>query len=93
VTLYRRIDNDPDELAGYVDSLGSGLVVFDGRDGDGKTYMARQMQRRLARCKAIDADCCFLVPDQQRFRRCLATGADAALHRGAPCADATGGVV
>jgi hypothetical protein len=65
--LYRWIDNDPDELAGYVESLGSGLVVFDGRDGDGKTFMARQMQRRLASCKAIDADCCFLVPEQQQF--------------------------
>jgi hypothetical protein len=31
-----------------------------------KTYMAREMQRRL-RCKAIDADCCFLVPDQTHF--------------------------
>jgi hypothetical protein len=66
-TLYRWIDNDQDALAGYVESLGSGLVVFDGRDGNGKTYMARQMQRRLASCKAIDADCCFLVPDQQQF--------------------------
>ena len=42
-------------------------VVFDGRNGDGKTYMARQMQRRLDSCKTIDADCCFLVPHQQQF--------------------------
>ncbi len=29
--------------------------------------MACQMQRRLGCCKAIDADCCFLVPEQQHF--------------------------
>jgi hypothetical protein len=63
--VYRWIDNDPNALAAYVESLGSGLVVFDGRNGSGKTYMARQMQRRLVGCKAIDADCCFLVPNEQ----------------------------
>jgi hypothetical protein len=32
---FRWIDNDPDALAGYVESLGSGLAAFDVRDGDG----------------------------------------------------------
>jgi hypothetical protein len=64
--LFRFIDNDPEELASYIKSLERGLVVFDGRDGNGKTYMAYQMQRRLP-CKAIDADCCFLVPKQDEF--------------------------
>lgn len=32
--------------------VAGGLVVFDGRNGDGKTYIAREMQRRLADCKA-----------------------------------------
>jgi hypothetical protein len=60
------MDNDPEELASYVKSLERGLVVFDGRDGNGKTYLAEKMQKLIA-CKAIDADCCFLVPRQDKF--------------------------
>lgn len=60
------IENDPAQLAHYVSSLERGLVVFDGRPGAGKTHLGREMERRI-RCKSIDADCCFLVPDQKKF--------------------------
>lgn len=60
------IENDPARLAQYLSSLGRGLVVFDGRPGAGKTHLTREMERQI-RCKSIDADCCFLVPDQKKF--------------------------
>jgi hypothetical protein len=64
--MPRFIHSDREKLAAYISSIENGLVVFDGRNGNGKTYMARQMQRQL-RCKALDVDCCFLVPDQKQF--------------------------
>ena len=65
--MYRWIDNDQDALAGYVESLGAGWSSSMAATATARSYMVRQMQRRLASCKAIDADCCFLVPDQQQF--------------------------
>ena len=35
------IENDPGLLATHIASLGDGLVVFDGRPGAGKSYLAR----------------------------------------------------
>src|SRR5260370_36461869 len=57
------IKNDPEELAAYIKSLASGLVVFDGRSGAGKPPLATDMAKRLG-CKCADADRCFL--DHQR---------------------------
>jgi hypothetical protein len=59
------IANDPAALADYVKSLEHGLVVFDGRPGAGKTFLACEMTRRL-HVGAVDADP-FLVPDQRKF--------------------------
>lgn len=60
------IENDLEQLAQFVARLERGLVVFDGRPGAGKTHLAREVARRI-RCKYIDVDCCFLVPDQKKF--------------------------
>ena len=62
----RFIKSDPEELAAYIGSLNRGLVVFDGRPGSGKTYLAEAMALRL-RCKAADADHRFLDPDKGMF--------------------------
>jgi hypothetical protein len=39
----RFIKGQPEELAAHIKSLGRGLVVFDGRPGSGKTYLADDM--------------------------------------------------
>src|SRR5260370_40270845 len=59
----RFIKNDPEELAAYIKSLATRLVVFDGRSGAGKTPLAADMAKRLG-CNSADADRCFL--DHQR---------------------------
>ena len=49
------IRNKPEELAAHIQSLGRGLVVFDGRPGSGKTHLANAMARRIGG-KSADAD-------------------------------------
>jgi hypothetical protein len=61
----RFIKNNPEDLAAYIKSLTSGLVVFDGRPGSGKTYLANAMAKRIP-CAAVDADA-FLVRKQGQF--------------------------
>jgi hypothetical protein len=55
-----------EELAAYIKSVGRGLVVFDGRPGSGKTYLADDMARRTG-CKSADADRDFLDHDKGKF--------------------------
>ncbi len=62
----RFIKNDPEELAAYIKSLASGLVVFDGRSGAGKTPLAADTAKRLG-CKCADADRCFLDHQKGMF--------------------------
>jgi hypothetical protein len=62
----RFIKNNPEELAAYLKSLASGLVVFDGRSGAGKTPLAADMAKRLG-CKSADADRCFLDHQRRMF--------------------------
>jgi hypothetical protein len=45
--LLRFIENDQEELADYVRSQKEGLIVFDGRMGNGKTYLASEMAKRV----------------------------------------------
>jgi glycosyltransferase involved in cell wall biosynthesis len=61
----RFIKNDPEEFAAYMKSLASGPVVFDGRSGSGKTYLANAMAKPIPRA-AVDADA-FLVRKQGQF--------------------------
>jgi predicted ATPase len=63
--MLRFIEDDPDELAKYITSLGRGLVVFDGRPGAGKTHLARDVAKRV-QCNSVDADA-FLIRDQKEF--------------------------
>ena len=49
------IENDPAVLADYVASLGTRLIVFDGRPGAGKSYLARATAKRLG-CTFVDGD-------------------------------------
>src|SRR5260370_18483622 len=60
------IKNDPEELAAYIKLLASGLVVFDGRSGAGKTALAADIAKRLG-CKSADADRCFLDHQKGMF--------------------------
>jgi hypothetical protein len=62
----RFIKGQPEELAAHIKSLGRGLVVFDGRPGSGKTYLADDMARRIG-CKSADADRDFLDHDKGTF--------------------------
>jgi hypothetical protein len=64
------IKNDPEKLAAYIKSRVSGLVVFDGRPGAGKTYLANDMAQRLG-CKSADADRDFLDLDRGMFFEAL----------------------
>jgi hypothetical protein len=54
-TKSRFIKNDPDALATHIESLGQGLILFDGRPTAGKTHLAKAMAER-ARCSFIDGD-------------------------------------
>jgi hypothetical protein len=60
------IRNKPEELAAHIQSLGRGLVVFDGRPGSGKTHLANAMARRIGG-KSADADRDFLDHDRGMF--------------------------
>ena len=51
----RFIKANPEELAIYIKSLARGLVVFDGRPGSGKTYLAEKMARRVGCASAAIA--------------------------------------
>lgn len=62
----RFIKGQPEELAAHIKSLGRGLVVFDGRPGSGKTYLADDMARRIG-CKSADADRDFLDHNRGTF--------------------------
>lgn len=62
--MRRMILNDPTELADHIRSIG-GLIVFDGRGGEGKTTLMREMAARLS-CQGVDGDD-FLIPDQGVF--------------------------
>jgi hypothetical protein len=62
----RFIKGQPEELAAHIKSLGRGLVVFDGRPGSRKTYLADDMARRIG-CKSADADRDFLDHDKGTF--------------------------
>jgi hypothetical protein len=59
------IENDPAVLAAYIASLGDGLIVFDGRPGAGKSYLARTTAKRIG-CAFIEGDD-FLVGDRGMF--------------------------
>jgi hypothetical protein len=50
------IRDDPAALAHWVSAQESGLIVFDGFHGAGKTTLARDVAARLP-CRAVDADC------------------------------------
>jgi hypothetical protein len=63
--MSRFIRNDPAALAAYIESLGQGLVLFDGRPLAGKTTLAKEMAERR-RCGVIDGDA-FVVPKQEQF--------------------------
>lgn len=63
--MSRFIKNNPDELAAYVQSLGQGLILFDGRPSAGKTTLAEEMAKRI-RCSVIDGDA-FVVRKQDQF--------------------------
>jgi hypothetical protein len=63
--MSRFIKNDPAALAAYIESLGHGLILFDGRPSAGKTTLAKAMTARL-RCGALDGDA-FLVRKQDQF--------------------------
>jgi hypothetical protein len=69
MAVRRFIKNDPEELASYIRSLERGLIVFDGRSGSGKTYLANAMANGVP-CAAVDADA-FLVRKQGQFLRAL----------------------
>jgi adenylate kinase family enzyme len=53
--MSRFIKNKPEELAAYIESLGRGLIVFDGRPLAGKSHLARTLAQRLG-CTFVDAD-------------------------------------
>ena len=55
MTKPQFIKNDPTLLATYIASLGSRLIVFDGRPLAGKSYLARTMAKRL-NCTFVDGD-------------------------------------
>jgi hypothetical protein len=63
--MLRFIENDPDQLADYVRSQEKGLIVFDGRTGNGKTYLASEMAKRVP-CASVDADE-FLIRKTGKF--------------------------
>ena len=65
----RFVKNDPEELAAYIKSLASGLVVFDGRMQAGKTPLAKDMAK-LVPCAAFDVDD-FVVPLKGRYVHAL----------------------
>jgi hypothetical protein len=67
--MLRFIENDPDELAAYVRSQEKGLIVFDGRTGNGKSYLASEMAK-LVPCTSVDADE-FLIRKTSKFVRAL----------------------
>jgi hypothetical protein len=67
------IKNDPAALATYIESLGHGLILFDGRPSAGKTTLAKAMAARL-RCGVLDGDA-FLVRKQDQFMGALKTDA------------------
>jgi hypothetical protein len=60
--MDRFMDNDPQGLADYVSALEQGLVLFDGRPGDGKTYLASRTAKTIG-ARFVDADG-FLEPKQ-----------------------------
>ncbi|HEX9556492.1 MAG TPA: hypothetical protein VF991_08360, partial [Reyranella sp.] len=62
--------NNPHKLAIFIKSLGRGLVVFDGRSGSGKTYLADDMARCLG-CTSADADRDFLDHQRRTFIKAL----------------------
>jgi adenylate kinase family enzyme len=64
VAMSRFIKNNLDELAAYITSLDTGLILFDGRPLAGKTTLAKDMAKRI-RCGVIDGD--FIIRDQKRF--------------------------
>jgi hypothetical protein len=59
------IENGPDQLADYVASIGRGLIIFDGRLGSGKTYLARLVAQQLG-YQRLDGDD-FLLGNSQPF--------------------------
>jgi Shikimate kinase len=67
------IKNDPAALAAYIESLGQGLILFDGRPSAGKTTLAKAMAARLG-CGVLDGDA-FLVRKQDKFVGALKTDA------------------
>jgi hypothetical protein len=67
----RFIKNDPAALAAYIESLGQGLILFDGRPSAGKSTLAKAMATRI-RCGIVDGDD-YIVLDQGRFVDVLKT--------------------
>jgi chloramphenicol 3-O-phosphotransferase len=59
--MPRFIRNSPGEFAAYIKSLERRLVVFDGRPGVGKSYVARAMRDSVP-CEHVDADAFLILP-------------------------------
>ena len=63
----------PRSTTAHIESLGQGLILFDGRPSAGKTTLAKAMAARI-RCGVVDGDD-FIVRDQRRFVCALKTDA------------------
>lgn len=65
MSLKRTDVRSVSELEGLLKSVTSGLVTFDGCDGAGKTYLARQIASAMG-LTSIDLDC-YLVKETGNF--------------------------
>ena len=63
--MSRFIRNDPAVLAAYIEWLGRGLILVDGRPTAGKTHLGKEMAARI-RCGVIDGDA-LVVRKQDQF--------------------------
>jgi hypothetical protein len=71
--VTRFIKANPAALAAYIESLGQGLILFDGRPSAGKTTLAKAMAARLRR-GVLDGDS-FLIRKQDQSIGALKTDA------------------